>query len=225
MLLIGINGFKRSGKGTVAEMIADIASPQHVLGVGFADKLKILAAKTLGHTDMSDQECIDLMDEFKETGLIVSQRNVGGREIKLDETFMGDPASLKVITGRQYLQNLGNEGRKVFGDTFWIDMVLPNPQAKDGWASGAGPALLELAYGGVDILCITDLRYENEARRVKDLGGVIWEVVRPGLQSDGHASEQPLPRDLVDHTFVNDGSLDDLRWKVDKKLELAMLSA
>jgi hypothetical protein len=46
------------------------------------------------------------------------------------------------------------------------------------------------------------------------LGGETWEIVRPGLESDGHSSENPLPRELVTRVIVNDGTVDDLREKV-----------
>lgn len=203
MRLIGINGFKRSGKGTVANIIEEraYASPDTILQVGFADKLKILGAKTLGYTDLTDAECIALMDEAKESWMIDVAR-FGGRD--------GDHGyPLASLTGRAYLQNIGNEARQIFGENFWIDMVLPDPVAVEGWDADRA-AVLERRYPGLDVLLITDLRYPNEAQRVKSLGGVVWEVLRPGLESDGHASEIPLPRELVDWQVYNDGSLYDL---------------
>lgn len=205
MHLIGINGLKRSGKGATAEII-DKLYEGNVVGVGFADKLKILAAKSLGYTNLSDVDAIALMDEFKETGVIYAGADPQG---ELPE---------HQITGRQYLQNIGNEARGLFGDSFWIDMVLPNPAHAAGWEDAAVQAL-ELRYPDVNCLCITDLRYPNEAERVKALGGVVWEVVRPGTGSDGHTSEQPLPRDLVNLTIDNDGTLDDLEAEVEAAME------
>lgn len=206
MHLIGINGFKRSGKGTVANIVAALYNDGDatVKGVGFADKLKILAARSLGLTALSEQGCVDLMDEFKEFGLI--------DYYNATLTINGN------LTGREYLQNIGNEARGIFGDTFWIDMVLPDPAAVEGWDSDRG-LLLERRYPGVDCLCITDLRYPNEAERVKALGGVNWEVIRPGVESDGHASEQTLPRDLVDYVIDNSGSLADLELAVERAMD------
>lgn len=206
MNLIGINGFKKAGKGATAEAVEKLYAG-NVLGVGFADKLKILAAKALGYTTLSDEDCIALMNQWKDTGWLE-----GGE--------VGGIAPEVAISGRQYLQNLGNEARNVFGDTFWIDMVLPNPGAMEGWiGQPAVTAAMQLRYPGVDCLCITDLRYQNEAERVKALGGVVWEVVRPGLESDGHDSEQVLPRELIDLVIQNDGTLDDLEAEVEAALE------
>lgn len=192
MKLIGINGFKRSGKGETAKIIAE-AMP--TAQVGFADSLKAIAALALGYSG-TREELIAAMDDFKELNQI---------EIWEGGNYVAE------ITGRQYLQNLGNEARGVFGDTFWIDQVLPNPAE---YTLTSGLDAVARKYPGVECVAITDLRYPNEAQRVKDLGGTVVEVIRPGRTSDGHASEQPLPRDLVDYTILNDGTLDELRTSV-----------
>jgi hypothetical protein len=68
------------------------------------------------------------------------------------------------------------------------------------------------------VLVITDVRYENEAQRILDLGGVVWAIDRVGIKSDGHASERPLPADLVDWTIYNDGTVADLERKVSQAI-------
>jgi hypothetical protein len=214
--IIGINGFKRSGKGETAAAIDVLMPHLTVKSVGFADKLKVLAARTLGFADLSEQECIDLMDEAKEHWTIDIRRNY---DLALDPyspiVQNGITRLVTQLTGRQYLQNLGNHARQVFGDTFWIDQVLPNPAQYDAEdKSDRYHELLDPMYPGIDILCVTDVRYPNEAERVKALGGVVWEVLRPGTGSDGHASEQPLPASLVDWQIHNDGDLDDLKDQV-----------
>lgn len=162
-----------------------------------------MAAKALGYQG-EDSILIDIMDEFKETGVVYFDENPAG------ELPDGQ------ITGREYLQNFGNEARNVFGDTFWIDQVLPQPSphpARDVRVSDNSVAL-EAKYPDVDVLCITDLRYPNEAQRVNALGGTVWEVLRPGTASDGHVSETPLPAGLVYQQILNVGSLDDLTAEV-----------
>ena len=207
IILIGINGFKRSGKGTVAQMIDDRLTG-NIVQVAFADKLKVMAARALGHDDLTTGKCVALMDEYKERAIIHTLMNHAPlRDDWMRQTLLAPCVS--TISGRQYLQNFGNGARKVFGDTFWIDMVLPNPATHEGW--GRPDELVIDAYPDTDAVIVTDVRYQNEAKRIEDLGGEVIEVVRPGLKSDGHISETPLPRHLVQHTIVNDGSLDDLR--------------
>jgi hypothetical protein len=198
MRLIGLSGLKTSGKDTVCGLISEFEPD--VKRVGFADKLKIMAAMALGFED-DPEVLIALMNKCKENWTL--RLCFAG----------GDEEQFNRLTGREYLQWFGSNGRKVFGNTFWIDQVLPLPSAdrrpdireQDNYAG------LIARYPGAAIVCITDVRYENEARRVKDLGGEIWEIVRPGLESDGHASEAGLPRELIDVTIPNDGTLQQLR--------------
>ena len=60
---------------------------------------------------------------------------------------------------------------------------------------------------------ITDCRFPNEAAMVRQLGGQIWQVVRPGHEPPrtGHASETTGDEFAPDRVLVNDGSLEDLK--------------
>lgn len=209
MDLIGINGFKRSGKGTVAEIVTASRPDENVKSVGFADKLKLLAAHTLGYDDLTELQAIALMDQFKEDGFVT----------------VGISTMVTTITGRQYLQNLGNNARNLFGDSFWIDQVLPNPVLHEGWVDNQNQVALAMRYPDVDVLCVTDVRYPNEAKRIKALGGVVWEVRRPGTASDGHVSETPLDESLIDWQIDNDGSYKLLRDRVFLALQEASVPA
>lgn len=200
MRLIGLNGFKRTGKNTVGEIIQQ-GSDENVKLVGFADKLKIAAARALGYQG-SDAELIKQMDDFKETGRL----------------WIGRDDIENQVTGREYLQWFGTEaGRETFWDSFWVDLVLPDPQRYDEEdKSDRYDELLYEKYAGYDVLVVTDVRFPNEAQRVKDLGGEVWEITRPGIEAGLHASERPLPRHLVDRTINNDGSIVELQDKVDE---------
>lgn len=57
---------------------------------------------------------------------------------------------------------------------------------------------VDLFLGDCTVL-IDDLRYENEAKWVKDRGGVIVRLKREGIQYElGHATEAPIDKSLVD---------------------------
>jgi hypothetical protein len=206
MILLGINGFKTSGKDTAYRILRDNGGPG-VLRAAFADKLKIMAASALGY-EGPDVSLIATMDQFKETGymkLVVDSRE-----------------SERTVTGRQYLQWFGENARKVFGDSFWVDQVLPTPAYLSDIPSDLRPKAEQLTnqhnlhyrFGDAKLVCITDARYPNEAERIKALGGVMLEIVRPGLVSDGHSSEKPLPRELVDYTIHNSGGFMDFETKL-----------
>lgn len=204
MKLIGINGFKTSGKDTTYRTVAALAG-ERVERRAFADKLKIMAALALGF-ERSDEELIALMDSMKDRSLI---------QVSYSEPSGGE--ALHDLTGRQYLQWFGAHARTVFGDSFWVDQVAP----LDGfefeliWSTlgRTGPSV-----GLPTLGCITDVRYPNEAERVLSLGGVVWEVQRPGLVSDGHSSEKPLPRYLVTRVIDNSGDF----LHLEREVEAAM---
>lgn len=212
MKIIGINGFKRSGKNTAFELAREFLPGAAIRQVGFADSLKCFGLEALGF-DRPDPELILLADSIKEASTISvfyeepEDQPVGPYE---------DMATLHNETGREFFQNLGNLARERFGKDFWVDQVLPIRREYDASETDEPWRHVYLAkdYPGVDYLFITDLRYPNEADRIKALGGTIWEVVRPGCESDGHASEQPLPGAMIDWRIVNDGNIDLLRERV-----------
>jgi hypothetical protein len=208
MYIVGINGFKRSGKGETGNLIEANVMVGGCKQIGFADKVKIYGARALGFLTLTDQECIALMDEAKETWLIDMVTDPDARK-------WWPSMEVNKITGRQYLQNVGTEARKIFGADFWVDQVLPDPHAE---GMSTDDEALKVMHPGVDWLAITDLRFENEAQRVLDLGGEVWRVSRPGAESDGHASEIALPDNLVTRELDNSGDLDWLQLEVQEAL-------
>ena len=61
---------------------------------------------------------------------------------------------------------------------------------------------------------ITDCRFENEAKFVHDALGIIIWVKRPGIKSDGHASETDVVKKYADYFLTNDESLEELEEDV-----------
>ena len=63
---------------------------------------------------------------------------------------------------------------------------------------------------------ITDVRFPNEAAMVRQLGGQIWQIKRPGYEAGGtgHASDTAGEEFGPDRVLLNSGSLEDLRATV-----------
>lgn len=62
---------------------------------------------------------------------------------------------------------------------------------------------------------ISDVRFHNEVKAIRDVYGIIWKVERPGFEGDAaHASEMEIDDIRGDRTIVNDGTLLDLKAKV-----------
>lgn len=215
MNIIGINGFKRVGKGETANAIERAYNGGNVKQAGFANKLKVLAGLTLGF-ERTEEELIALADSMKVTG---------GGYVHYDEPD-GAENVMHDFTMRSFYQHLGTDARELFGEDFWVDQVLPKPpkiettdRARLERRKGLIDFDLQTWYPLTDLLLITDVRFDNEARRILALGGEVWEVLRPGTASDGHASEQPLAREFVSRQIDNDSTLEALGDKVKLALE------
>src|SRR5574340_857094 len=108
------------------------------------------------------------------------------------------------MSPRRMLQLLGNEAMKpVFGSDVWIKR----------W---------QMTYNIVrdtDDVSVSDVRFDVEADAVRALGGVVIHITRPdaGLKSEagGHVSESGVTAQAGDIHLVNDGTLADLRDKLD----------
>ncbi len=104
-----------------------------------------------------------------------------------------------VLTVRQYLQRYGTEAhREVFGEGFWTGAV-------------------DLTDHRGVIVAVTDVRFLNEAEAVRRAGGFMARVIGPGEVPGDHASERPLPDELMDvviHNVVRDDDRAHLRRQV-----------
>lgn len=96
---------------------------------------------------------------------------------------------------RAFLQRLGEGARKVFGEDFWIDRLMERAQWHDN-------------------VVIPDVRYRNEAEKIREQGGVLIRINRPGRVASGHVSETELVDFDWDQEFDNSGSVMDLQQNV-----------
>lgn len=112
------------------------------------------------------------------------------------------PEILGGHTVRHALQTLGtNWGRDMIHKDIWTRAAMLS----------ALQHLDENPDGGV---VFDDVRFDNEARAILDAGGVIFRIVRPGIQQMAHESEQGLSSELVTASFNNVSSPADLTAKI-----------
>jgi hypothetical protein len=183
--LLGLTGFARSGKDTVARILGRQNSG--VRRAAFADLLKLSAARSLhvlvDPDDVGMEGVRRWADRFKQ-GQLLQIVDESGEVIHS-------------VSGRVFLQRFGTEGhRDIFGDDFWVEMANFEPP-------------------DCELLVFTDVRYTNEALAIRDRGGQIWRVVNDDASPAGrHRSEQPLDSTLIDREIPNNGSLKDLELAV-----------
>lgn len=203
-MLIGLHGKKRSGKDAAYARISKLYGSQYkVRRASFADLLYESAAEAV------DVTVGDLQDYKSDPYIRVQVVNL--RPFP-SANFVGQEV-ISDLTIREFLQRYGTEAhRDVFGDDFWVDQV-------------------DLFHGTDEIVVCTDVRFENEARAILRSGGVVVQVLGPDDvegADDTHASETPLPEDLVTYRLDNSLRTDDfenLDNKIQCLLELVQVPA
>lgn len=188
MKVIGISGAKRSGKNTFASMLSEELNNQGIVTQddSWAMLLKQSAYESLGFAPNIEQKLYnEWADAFKQ-----------GHSLQITNS-LGEV--IHSITGREFLQKFGTEGhRNIFGSDFWV---------KELWAKYENSDL--------DVLIITDCRYDNEAESIRERGGTMVKINNPRADkvNDAHPSEQGISQSLIDIEIDNDSTLEELRLK------------
>lgn len=100
-------------------------------------------------------------------------------------------------TPRFAMQTIGTEWRDMIGTTLWSRISA---------AKAAG-----FLKDGTPVVC-TDIRFQHEADSIRDLGGYLIRVIRPGTgEDDEHSSETEMRNLEVDYIVSNLTSITDLQ--------------
>jgi len=177
--LIGLHGKMGSGKDTVLLRMQAL-KPDAYEQASFAAALKEATSALLGIS-------VEKLEELKRDD---SYRLVLGEYGKLDQ-MVGEG-----LTVRAVLQRMGTEvGRDIFGKYFWVDIAMKKIE-RDEWKH-ATRRVEPPTY------VFTDARFENEALAIIDRGGEVWHIIGHDEDTGDHASETPLPGELIRWTINN----------------------
>ncbi len=114
------------------------------------------------------------------------------------------------ITYRELLQKIGTEAmRDNIHTDVWVRALFAEYKLTNSYP-------LQPKYPN---WIITDCRFQNEADAIRDRGGYILRIDRPGTTNGTHPSETALDYYLFDWVISNSGDLDDLRGKAKLFLE------
>lgn len=94
---------------------------------------------------------------------------------------------------REYMKKLGTEGvREHIGPTTWLDVVVRKIKASPTTS-----------------FIVTDVRFDNEAQAIQELGGMVVKLERDTNDGDTHVSEniENIKQDVL---YRNNSGLDDL---------------
>lgn len=137
-----------------------------------------------------------LKDMLRAIGL--TQAEIEGEKKGLSSRLLGGKSP------RYAMQTLGTDwGRVLISEDFWVNI----------WKQRARQQLL-------DGFCVVadDCRFANEVLAIKDFGGEVWTIHRPGLKAGSHPSESGSAMRFSSQMIRNDGTPDDLLAKVMERI-------
>jgi len=168
-MIIGITGHMQAGKSTIGQYLVEDFG---FVQAAFADPLKQMVLA------LDPWVAMPVCSTHQE-----DEENVHFRLLSAVVQHEGWERAKKYPDVRRLLQRMGTEaGRQVLGEDLWINHM---------WKTSI------VGYH-FDVV-ITDVRFKNEAVAIREWGGYVWKVTRPGYEGDGHASE--LEIDEIDEDF------------------------
>jgi len=223
-MIIGINGYSGSGKDTVGTIIqylncdnpqtsiekicADYSEYEYWLDEQsgweirkFAGKLKDIAEHLTGIPIEKFED-----QEFKKT-------NLGPEwDYQIDE--FNTPTKMTV---RDFLQKLGTDAMRMgLHDNVWVNALMADyKHEKTCDCEKECRCTFKLPNW-----IITDVRFPNEAQAIKDKGGIIIRVDRPGVSPiNDHPSEIGLDGWKFDYRIANVSDIYSLKQTVEQILK------
>jgi hypothetical protein len=235
-MIVGLTGRRDDGSsmGAGKDAVADVLVREFgFVKVALADEIKRTAQRLYGFTDEQLWGSLEMKNASDER--FPREHGPWGRDGRcmccglegaVDTTLTyerfaprGSPQCY--LTPRFVCQFLGSEfGRTVYEDT-WARIALGMARAVlsfGAWYTPVKGLYRTESRPSQDVVrgvVIPDVRWPagNEGQRIREFGGVLWRVDRPGSSgaSRAHASEsQEAPDEVFDVIVKNNGSLDDL---------------
>ena len=256
MSIISLSGRMNVGKDTVGKIWQIIDGSPHFSTQGvmqflnkpydsrfeikkWADSLKDMVCILLGCTreELENQEFknTELPEEWWYTYGKIGNKDILVPYLDMDKEFKNNSNSfIEKPTPRLLLQLLGTECcRQIIHPNIWVNALMSEYKPKDAPYNSLGD-LLEDRHNGLlnnPNWVITDTRFPNELKAVKDRGGITIRVDRPRIVGirhtlkDGtykdeiikeHESETSLDDATFDYYINNNGSLEELIEEVVK---------
>jgi len=218
-MLLGFTGRAGSGKDTCAELL----QAHGFLSIAFGDALRAEVAEAWRIdmrmlTERATKEWpIEALavNRCTDAGFVRAAWVAQGGPGELDDldaaeayaAWLAEPRSPRWV-----LQRWGTEYRRAEQPSYWVDIVAR-------WVGRQREQALQAHRPA--LLCVSDVRFPNEAGVLRALGGHVVQVHRPELppmadDTAQHDSEQTLPASAVVH---NDGDLDHLHAELARVLD------
>lgn len=173
--IIAFAGRKRSGKGMLAKGMREY-SPNVVI-IAVADNLKFLCCKLLNRT-------YDELNQMKDDGTTFEAKvddywvSTIKHEVKISDNIIRNEIGGRVFTNvREVLQIIGTDLIRKYSPDWHIDKTIEHIKS----------------YGDDKIVVVEDVRFPNEKRRIEEIGGDVYFIIRPNYWDvSNHPSEKAL---------------------------------
>ncbi len=222
-MIIALNGYAGSGKDTVAAIIQYLKCANRG-ALTLDDVLKEYSSHEWWLEDQSGWEIKKFAGKLKQIAALllgVSEDKFEDQEYKHrvlgHEWWTHCDEGYTPMTVRDFLQKLGTDGLRtgLHTDT-WVNALMADYKPKETWYVRKDTGNMERYVD--DTLpnwVITDCRFPNEAKAVKDKGGLVIRIDRLGVGPvNGHVSETALDDYAFDYKICNGSDLEALAFTV-----------
>lgn len=207
-MIIGLNGYSGVGKDEVSKIIQKLFPENNWKMKKFAGKLKEIGSILTGIPIEKFED-----QEFKTTDLSAAWNTVDYvfRYASKEREVLGIPTQIseveKPMSVRELLQKLGTDAlRDGLHPNVWVNALM------------ADYKLIEYGddeQGHYPNWIITDTRFTNEAIAIKNSGGIVIRIDRPGVKPvNDHPSEISLDNWNFDYKIANVSDLTALEASV-----------
>jgi hypothetical protein len=201
-MLLGFAGPKGCGKDTAADLCS--------IKISIAEPIKTICSIVFKHVLFDDEHKNTLMyvaTTDKHIHTLIGCLNKYDELTKIQENNIRIILTDKVFTStREILQFIGKNVVKFINPDFWTNILVKR-------ITEAAP---------VATIAVSDVRFPDERALIKNMGGKLILIKRPGLISDStskHISENSFGSDEeYDHIVNNSGNISHLHIEIQKIL-------
>lgn len=213
-MIYGICGKKRTGKDTVAMMVAHNFTGVEVIAL--ADEIKAILKRSMEHHENTQLRALAAKNPFyegdREAPLVMSNNDAytlfssGIKKLKSRGFFMDSAdiiayeiceANTQPWTIRRLMQVFGTDIVCKVDPSIWTSITLQ-----------------KILKSYADHFIITDVRQPHEYKYLSKFGTRFVFLERETGVEDNHSTEQGLTPGLNDYTILNNGTVDDLKRNV-----------
>lgn len=191
--ILGIAGHAGAGKDTLADLVCGMtgqpkrsfAAPLRDAVLAFNPWIRATNPNYIDPNQVTEKELDSLWPPTRYADLIAL---CGYERAKWHEVYGAGV--------REAIQRMGTEvGRGLLGESVWVDIAMSDRVHRER------PVF-------------ADVRFPNEAQAIKDRGGVVVWIERPGVApANGHISESALDKWIFDRVIDNDNDTTVLHQK------------